>query len=179
MSRGRASVAHRNERNPRCRQQSCQTIKRIANGVGNSLLSVGRSARGWISKQSGGLFWKRVPAFHQILDLDWNANARLTPCKWGRPLSKGTNSLSLTNYWWRAIDVPIKSWRFMRRICPKGICISIQIKDLVKCRQIWNSRREGAGILAYFKPFRRRSSVFRQAENSRFSWGINKLARHQ
>ena len=29
-------------------------------------------------------------------------------------------------------------------------------------------------MLAYFKPFRRRSSVFRQAENSRFSWGINK-----
>ena len=28
-------------------------------------------------------------------------------------------------------------------------------------------------MLAYFKPFRRRSSVFRQAENSRFSWGIN------
>ena len=58
--------------------------------------------KGWISKQSSGLFWKRVPAFHQILDLDWNANARLTPCKWGRLLSKGTNSLYLTNYWWRA-----------------------------------------------------------------------------
>ena len=31
-------------------------------------------------------------------------------------------------------------------------------------------------MLAYFKPFRRRSSVFRQAENSRFSWGINNTA---
>ncbi len=31
-------------------------------------------------------------------------------------------------------------------------------------------------MLAYFKPFRRRSSVFRQAENSRFSWDINIIA---
>ena len=34
-------------------------------------------------------------------------------------------------------------------------------------------------MLAYFKPFRRRSSVFRQAENSRFSWGINIIPKNK
>ena len=50
-----------------------------------------------------------------------------------------------------------------------------------KVQEYWRTPRAFAFLsklkfgemLAYFKPFRRRSSVFRQAENSRFSWGIN------